>query len=138
MKNVEDCKLTVAPTSRSDTDNDKIASLKENLSVNCETPKLSKKEIKVNSSKKEAISKKEPVKKEVSTPQNSPKMESPVSLGVSRPKLMTQMPKWTPPARASKNSSSGGMRSNNLSPGFRVGLSRNVKVTPLHPNVKLK
>lgn len=58
-------------------------------------------------------------------------------LGASKPKMIT-MPKWTPPARVTKDSPSNLVTRNNLSPGFRVGLSRNVKgLKPLHPKVKL-
>ena len=59
-------------------------------------------------------------------------------LGVAKPKLIS-MPKWTPPARVGQKSrdsiSPSGL--SNLSPGFRVGLSRNGKFKPLHPNVKM-
>ena len=64
-------------------------------------------------------------------------MSSPSSLGVPKPKMMT-MPKWTPPARVNTlKKDSPNQFKVNLSPGFRVGLSRNVKVKPLHPNVKM-
>jgi len=75
--------------------------------------------------------------KKVATPQQSA-TASPL-LGVSKPKIIS-MPKWTPPARIgekSKDSSSPSPGLSNLSPGFRVGLSRNVRVKPLHPNVKM-
>ena len=59
-------------------------------------------------------------------------------LGVAKPKLIS-MPKWTPPARVGQKSrdsiSPSGL--SNLSPGFNVGLSRNGKFKPLHPNVKM-
>ena len=70
--------------------------------------------------------------------ENTKPMNSPGPLGVPKPKMMA-MPKWTPPARVNtlKKDSPGGQFKVNLSPGFRVGLSRNVKVKPLHPNVKM-
>ena len=65
-------------------------------------------------------------------------MSSPGPLGVPKPKVMPAMPKWTPPARVNTlKKDSPDQFKVNLSPGFRVGLSRNVKVKPLHPNVKM-
>ena len=67
-----------------------------------------------------------------------PSTPSPL-LGASKPKLIA-MPKWTPPARIgekSKDSSTPSPGLTTLSPGFRVGLSRNVRLKPLHPNVKM-
>ena len=65
-------------------------------------------------------------------------MSSPGPLGVPKPKVMMAMPKWTPPARVNTlKKDSPDQFKVNLSPGFRVGLSRNVKVKPLHPNVKM-
>lgn len=54
----------------------------------------------------------------------------------SGPAKPISMPKWNPPAKinSSPSVSFSGM---NLSPGIRVGLSRNVRVKPLHKNVKL-
>ena len=75
--------------------------------------------------------------KKLEQPQPSA-MASPL-LGVSKPKIIT-MPKWTPPARVGEKSKDSGSPSSglsNLSPGFRVGLSRNVRLKPLHPNVKM-
>ena len=73
-----------------------------------------------------------------STPREKPTLvDSSPTLGGPKPKVTVNMPKWTPPARASKDSPLSNLNRSNLSPGFRVGLSRNVKVKPLHPNVKM-
>ena len=61
-------------------------------------------------------------------------------LGVAKPKNI-QVPKWNPPALikgSSRTSLSPSMANVNISPGFRVGLSRNVRVKSLHPNVKMQ
>ena len=65
-------------------------------------------------------------------------------LGMAKPKVINTMPKWNPPAKAaaavgtsSKISPSTSLSNLNISPGFRVGLSRNVKGKSLHPNVKM-
>ena len=91
-----------------------------------ETPKIAKKVEPVVEPKVE--------KKENTKPFSSP---GPV-LGVPKPKVFS-MPKWTPPARVGtlKKDTPSPIGRMNLSPGFRVGLSRNVKVKPLHPNVKM-
>ncbi len=73
-----------------------------------------------------------------STPREKPTLvDSSPTLGGPKPKVTVNMPKWTPPARVSKDSPLSNLNRSNLSPGFRVGLSRNVKVKPLHPNVKM-
>ena len=78
-----------------------------------------------------------PAQQQSKKPEKPDASASPI-LGVSKPKLIS-MPKWTPPARVGQKSrdsiSPSGL--SNLSPGFRVGLSRNGKFKPLHPNVKM-
>jgi hypothetical protein len=52
--------------------------------------------------------------------------------------LVSSMPRWTPPARlGTPGGSSSNLNIAGQSPSYRLGLSRNVKVKPLHPNVKL-
>ena len=78
-----------------------------------------------------------PAQQQSKKPEKPDAAASPI-LGVAKPKLIS-MPKWTPPARVGQKSrdsiSPSGL--SNLSPGFRVGLSRNGKFKPLHPNVKM-
>ena len=97
------------------------------------TPAQSKKQTNVPLAPKPALQQTQKPEK----PSQSNTMASPI-LGASKPKLIS-MPKWTPPARvgARSNDSVSPSGLSNLSPGFRVGLSRNVRVKPLHPNVKM-
>ena len=96
-----------------------------------DTPVLSKKQAHITPKPAQQQSK-NPEKPKVPDASASP------ILGVAKPKLIS-MPKWTPPARVGQKSrdsiSPSGL--SNLSPGFRVGLSRNGKFKPLHPNVKM-
>ena len=65
------------------------------------------------------------------------------ALGVRSSPAAFPMPKWNPPAMVSKCSTASpsnalsALKIDSTSPGIRVGLSRNIKVKPLHPNVKL-
>jgi len=72
---------------------------------------------------------------EASSPIVAKPLQTPSPMG-ARPKLITKIPSWTPPARIGQASLSAGM-SQSPSLGLRVGLSRNMKFSkPLHNKVK--
>ncbi len=60
-----------------------------------------------------------------------------VGPGLGAKPVIKHVPKWNPPRKSESSPATSSLSALKLSPGVRLGLSRNFKTTkPLHPNVK--
>lgn len=149
-KQDDDYQPCAASDSESDNDYSEHESEDEEFTVK-KASKTKKVQVSQNGKAKQVSSKqqKKPQKSAVSTPKRTPQSSirqnvsvptSSVSSKVSKQSVclspgVSRLPKWNPPGQIGKSPSSNGAPVRSPGQGLRLGLSRLVRVKPLHPSV---